>query len=152
MKPIFDSLKESFPKLVVHRPKISVPDTQGKRKVGIIQVGQINELYGQFALGLPREFFQKNTSIPPEMEIFEGEELMEELLDVSVAVRTTLPSFHLSYQRLQDISVGSVLPLPKDWDKKLQVKINNKLSFGGEYGVSEGVHAVRLHTTYQNKK
>jgi len=152
MKPILDSLNEAFPKIVVHQAKISVPDTQGKRKVGIIQVGMPPDLYGQFALGLPREFFQSAPSNIPESLLDEEDELMEELLDVSVSIRTTLPSFQLSYQLLQDISVGSVLPLPKDWDKKLRVKINNKLSFLGEYGVSEGVHAVRLHTTNRSKK
>jgi serine/threonine protein kinase/flagellar motor switch/type III secretory pathway protein FliN len=153
--PLLERIQKYFQSVVVHSAKLSVPDTQGKRQVGVMQVGIEDDLYGFLAVGIPTEFFSpaageggKNTSV-----VFSEEEnLMEELLDVSVSMRCALPSFQLSYQSLQELQIGSILPLPKNWNKQLRVIINNKQTFSGEYGVDEGFHAVLIHTQHRPKK
>ena len=90
-----------------------MPDTQGKREVALYQVGTDSALYGMLAVGIPNDFFSSQGEEAVEPLDSEPEDVMSQLMDVSVSVRSTLPSFRLSYQSLQEISVGSVLPLPK---------------------------------------
>ena len=116
-------------------------------------MGTDSALYGMLAVGIPTEFFLFSKEEQIEQLDSEPEDVMSQLMDVSVSVRSTLPPFQLSYQSLQEISlVGSVLPLPKNWNKNLRIIINDTVAFLGEYGVEEGAHAVKIHTRYRKKK
>ena len=153
MSPVFDLIQKSLSSSNVQNAKISVPDTQGKREVALYQVGTDSAVYGMFAVGIPTEFFStvQNEEYREEIDS-EPEDVMSQLMDVPVSVRSALPSFSLSYRHLQELSVGSVLPLPKNWNKNLRIIINDKVAFLGEYGVEEGAHAVKIHTQYRKKK
>jgi flagellar motor switch protein FliM len=119
-----------------------------------MQVGVEGDTYGFLAVGIPTDFFSPSEEASKSTSggFLEEGNLMEELLDVSVSMRCALPSFQLSYQSLQELQVGSILPLPKNWNKHLRVIINNKQNFSGEYGVDEGFHAVLIHTQHRPKK
>jgi serine/threonine protein kinase len=152
--PVLERIQKYFPSVVVHSARLSVPDTQGERQVGIMQVGVEGDTYGFLAVGIPTDFFSPSEEASKSTSggFLEEGNLMEELLDVSVSMRCALPSFQLSYQSLQELQVGSILPLPKNWNKHLRVIINNKQNFSGEYGVDEGFHAVLIHTQHRPKK
>lgn len=153
LHPVFDNIQKSIPSSSIKKSKIAAPDTQGKRLVGLYQVGTDTDCYGLLAIGIPQELFESSQTIEENNRTsMQEENVMEELMDVPVAVRSILPAFRLSYQSLQELSVGSILPLPKNWNKNLRITINDKVSFFGEYGVEEGSHAVLLHTLYKGKK
>ena len=153
MNPVFELIQKSISSATAQNAKISAPDTQGKREVALYQVGTDSAVYGMVAVGIPTEFF---SSAYREEDIHqtdvEPDDVMSELMDVSVSVRSALPPFRLSYQSLQELSVGSVLPLPKNWNKNLRVIINDTVAFLGEYGVEEGSHAILIHSQYRKKK
>ena len=151
---IFEYIRKTFAGVQIHGAKLAVPDTQGQRHVGVFGVGPTSDFYGMFAVGIPVELCSlKRGSIESTQEIVaDPASIMEELLDVALVVRCTLPTFLLPYQAIQQIQVGSILPLPKNWDAQLRVIINNTLSFVGEYGVEEGSHAVLIHSQPKPKK
>ena len=152
LSPVFEFIQKTIPSSQVQNAKISVPDTQGKREVALYQIGTDSSMYGMLAVGIPTEFFSYG---PIEGDVqpvgSEPDDVMSELMDVSVSVRSALPSFRLSYQSLQELSVGSVLPLPKNWNKNLRIIINDTVAFVGEYGVEEGSHAILIHSQYRKK-
>ena len=153
MNPVFDFIQKSIPSSQVQAARISVPDTQGKREVALYQVGTDSSVYGMLAVGIPQELFSSGTEREHIHHMdSEPDDVMSELMDVSVSVRSALPPFRLSYQSLQELSVGSVLPLPKNWNKNLRIIINDTVAFLGEYGVEEGSHAILIHSQYRKKK
>ena len=155
MSPVFDSIKKKIPSGTIQKSKIAAPDTQGKREVGLYQVGTDKDFYGLMAIGIPPELFESAQPTHDDISglaVEEEADVMSALMDISVSVRSTLPPFRLSYQSLQELSIGSVLPLPKNWNKNLRITFNDKVAFLGEYGVEEGSHAILLHSQYKKRK
>ncbi|MEC7986837.1 MAG: FliM/FliN family flagellar motor C-terminal domain-containing protein, partial [Myxococcota bacterium] len=143
-----DDLRGELPRqILASDPSLSMPETQGKMWTGIFRVGPASPSYGMFAIALPEVLFVQNRTTPTieTVETIIEEELQEEILEIPVQVKVCMHSFRLSYLDLQKIQIGSFIPLPKEWNTRLRILVNEKDAFVGEYGDVEGCHAVMIH-------
>ena len=83
----------------------------------------------------------------------EGFETEKNLLeDIPLQLRVRTDKIRIPLHKFQNVQVGAMFPLPKNWLSQIIVSINNKDIFLGTYGIDGEEKAVQLTECISDQK